>query len=97
MFSRFSRANCALALKVAEMGEPERRAQVFAEFDPVFFGDREEDFDDLGIELRAGAAPNLFASVRERQGFAIGAIADHGVKRVGDREDAGAERDLFAF
>lgn len=79
------------------MGEAEGRAEVFAEVKPVLLGDGGEDFDDFGIELRAGAATNLFTSVAHRQSFAVGAVADHGVERIGDGEDAGAERNLIAL
>ena len=63
----------------------------------MLLGDGGEDFDDLGIELRAGAAADFFAGVRERKGFAIGAVADHGVERVGDSENTGPEGDLIAL
>ena len=79
------------------MGEAEGGAEVFAEVDPVFFWDGGEDFDHFGVELRAGAAANFFASVAHWQGFAVGAVADHGVERISDGENAGAEGDLIAF
>ena len=50
-----------------------------------------------GVELRAGAALDLFARVRERQSLAIGAVADHGVQRVRDGENARAEGNLLAL
>ena len=84
-------------LEILEMGEAEGGAEVFAEVDPVLFWDGGEDFDDLGIELCAGAAANFFASVAHGQSFAVGAVADHGVERIGDGENAGAEGDLIAF
>ena len=46
------------------MSETEGRAEVFAEIDPVLLRNGGEDLDDLGVELRAGAAANLFAGVR---------------------------------
>jgi len=63
----------------------------------MLFGDGGEDFDDFGVELRAGAAANFFAGVGHRQSAAVGAVTDHGVERVGDRENAGAEGNLVAF
>ncbi len=56
-----------------------------------------EDFDDFGIELSAGAATNFFDGVRHGQSFAVRAVADHSVQRIGDGEYAGAQRDLIAF
>ena len=84
-------------LKVFELGEAEGGAEVFAELDPVALGDGEKDFDDFGIELRAGATADLFAGVGHGQGFAVRAVADHGVERIGDGEYARAERNLFAL
>jgi hypothetical protein len=45
-------------LEVLEVGEEERRAEVFAEIDPVFFCDAGKNFDDLRVELGAGATAN---------------------------------------
>jgi hypothetical protein len=45
----------------------------------MLFGYGEENFYYLRIELRAGTSADLFSGVRERQGFAIGAVANHGV------------------
>ncbi len=53
-------------LEVAEVRQAEWGAQVFAELDPVFFGDGEEDFDYFGVELSAGTAADFFAGVGER-------------------------------
>lgn len=79
------------------MCQAEGGAEVFAEFEPVFFGNGEKDFYDIGIELRAGTTLNLFAGMGKWQSFAIRAVADHGVQRVGDGEDAGPERDVVSF
>src|ERR1700730_4134757 len=95
--SSFGRNLTGLWLQVAEVGEAEWRAQVFAQLQPVLFGDRQENLNNFGIELRAGAAADFFACVRQWQRFAIGAIADHGVKRVGDGENSRAQRNLLAF
>jgi hypothetical protein len=45
-------------LEVLEVGDVGRRAEVFAEIDPVFFWDGGKNFDDLGVDLGAGAAAN---------------------------------------
>jgi len=79
------------------MGQAEGRAKVFAQVDPVLFGDGEKDLDDFGIELRVGAAANFLAGVGHGESFAIRTVADHGVERIGDREDSRAEGDLLAF
>src|SRR5580704_13834422 len=63
----------------------------------MFFGDGKEDFDYLRVELGAGAAADFFAGVGEWKGFAVRAVADHGVERVGDGENASAQGDLLAF
>jgi hypothetical protein len=57
------RVRAVRSLKIFQMGEAEGGAEVFAEVDPVLFWDGGKDFDDLGIELRAGAAANFFAGV----------------------------------
>src|SRR5579859_6269214 len=85
------------SLEVAQVSEAERRAEVFAQVTPVLFGNGAENFDDLGIELRSRATTNFFAGVGHRQSFAIRAVADHGVQRVGNGEYAGAERNLVAL
>ncbi len=59
------------------MREPERRAQVFAQINPVLFRDGGKDLDDLRVELRPGAAPNLFARMGHRQSTAVRAVANH--------------------
>src|SRR5882762_9076872 len=86
-----------LDLQAFQVSETERRAEVFSQFEPVLFGDGHEDVDDLGIKLAARTALNLLAGVGHRESAAIGAIADHGVERVGDGEYAGAQRDLVAL
>src|SRR5579885_3669875 len=85
------------ASEVLEVGEAERGAEVFAEFDPVLLGDGHEDVHDFGVELGAGAALNFLAGVLNGQSFAVGAVADHGVEGIGDSEDTGAEGNLLAF
>jgi len=62
----------------------------------VLFWDGREDFDHFGVELGAGAAANFFAGMGHGESAAAGAVADHGVERVGDGENAGPEGDLFA-
>ena len=43
----------------------------------------------------AGVAFDFCAGGGDGEGFAIGAIGDHGVESVGDGENSGAEGDLF--
>src|ERR1700734_498714 len=65
------------------------------EISPGLFGQREENFDDFRVELLAGTADDFFGSGGERGSSAVGPVGGHGVKRVGDGEDAGAEGNLF--
>lgn len=73
---------------IFQMGKAEGRAEILAQIDPVLFGNGEKYLDDLWIELRAGTAANFLAGVGHGQGVAIWAIAQHGVKSIGDGEDA---------
>src|SRR5882762_496923 len=84
-------------LQVLQMSQAERGAQVLAKVQPVLFRNGHKDVDDLRVELAAGATLDLFAGVRHWQGSAIGAVADHGVERIGDGKDPGTERNLFAL
>src|SRR5436190_12664536 len=52
--------------------------------------------DDVGIELRARRALDLVASGLPRPRRAVRALAHHRVERVGDRQDARAERDRLS-
>lgn len=79
------------------MCETEGGAEVFAEIDPVLLRDGEEDLDNFGIELGFGAAANFLAGVGHGKSFAVGAVADHGVERIGDGKNACAEGNLIAF
>ena len=56
----------------------------------------EERGDDLGVELRAGAALDLRDRFLERERRAVEAVGRHRVEGVGDEDDARAERDLLA-
>lgn len=82
-------------LQIAEMGEPEGRAEVFTQLQPVLFGDGREDLDNLGVKLGSRAAVDLLSGMRKGQGFAIRAIADHRVERIGNGENAGAQGDVL--
>jgi len=62
----------------------------------VLLWNREKYFHDLGVELSAGAAANLFPCVRHRQGLAVRTIADHGIHRIGKGEYARAEGNLLS-
>src|SRR6266853_4438948 len=84
-------------LQVLQMSQAERGAQVLTQVQPVLFWDGHKDVDDLRVELAAGAALDLFAGVGHWQGSTIGAVADHGVERIGDGKDAGTEWNLFAL
>ena len=55
-----------------------------------------ERADDFGVELGAGAAPELAQRVAGRPRAAVGARAGDGVVRVGDVHDARGERDVVA-
>src|SRR3974390_2129515 len=58
--------------------------------------DGEENADDFWIELGTSAAANFLFGVGHGECVAVRAVADHGVECIGDREYAGAERDLLA-
>ena len=55
----------------------------------------EEDLDDVGVELRARAERDLVDRFLHRHRRPVGAVVRHRVERVGDREHASRERDLF--
>src|ERR1700758_3921529 len=57
--------------------------------------DRQERLDDVGVELRSRAAFDLADRLPGSQRSAVGAIADHGVKCVDDREDPGRQWDFI--
>src|SRR5271170_6403249 len=83
---------------MAEIDRANRRGEpsgFVAQVGPGLFRQREEDLDDLGVELLEGAANYLFGSGGERGCSAVRTVGGHGVERVGDGEDAGAERNLF--
>src|SRR5216684_3116314 len=67
-------------LEVLQVSQAERGAEVLTQIQPVLFWNGHKDVDDLGVELAAGAALDLFAGVGHRQGSAIGAVANHGVE-----------------
>jgi len=64
------------------------RAEIFAQLDPVVFGNGEKDLHNLGIELRSGTAANLLARVRDRKSIAIGPVVRHCIENVGYGDDA---------
>src|SRR5436309_15395927 len=55
-----------------------------------------ERVDDLRVELRARATLELLERVARRQRLAVDALARHRVVRVGNEDDACAERNLLA-
>src|SRR5277367_6290329 len=67
-----------------------------AQVGPGLGGDGEEDFDDLGVELCAGATADLVSGFGEAGSFSVGPVGGHGIEGVCDGEDARAEGDLFA-
>src|SRR6202051_4096088 len=85
-----------LIIQIFQMSEAERRTQVFPQFHPVLFGDRQKHFHDLGIELRPGTPAYLFPRMRHRQGLAVWPVADHGIHRVGKGENSRPKRNLLA-
>jgi hypothetical protein len=56
----------------------------------------EEDGDDLGVPLAAGAVGEDRECLGFGLRFAVGAGRGEGVEGVGDGQDAGGERDRFA-
>src|SRR5205085_862838 len=54
-----------------------------------------EGVDDTRIELPPGLREDLVAGLLPRTGRAVRAVARDRVERVGDREDAGGERDVL--
>src|SRR6516164_824129 len=58
--------------------------------------DRQENFDNLRIELAAGASPDFLPRVWHREGPPIRPVADHGIERVGDGENTRPHRNLIA-
>src|SRR6267142_3464014 len=79
------------------MRQPEGRAEIFAQLQPMLLGDRHENFDYFRIELRSRAALDFSPGVRKRQCFAIRPVANHGVEGIGNREDARPERNIVTF
>jgi hypothetical protein len=55
-----------------------------------------EDGRKAGIELFAGAANDLFTSGLDSGRDAVATIGGHGVERIGESEDAGAEGDVVS-
>src|SRR5262249_15951821 len=95
-FSRLF-SNCLVRLQALQMGETERRAQVFAQVHPVLFRNRKENIYNFRIELCSRAAANFLARMGNGQRFAVRAVADHGVERIRHGKYTRAERNLFAL
>src|SRR5712664_1862296 len=79
------------------MGQPEGRAKIFAQLQPMLFGYGHENFHYFRIELRSRAALDFSPGVRKRQRFAIRAVADHGVEGIRNRKDARPEWYVVTF
>src|SRR6266851_3312819 len=84
-------------LQILQVRQSEGRAKVLAQLQPVLFRNRQEYLYNPGIKLRPGAAFDLLSRMGERKRFAVWAIADHGVDRVGNGEDACAQGNILAF
>ncbi len=56
-----------------------------------------ERLDDLRIELRAVLGEDLVGRMLPIEGAPIRAVAGHRVERIGQREDAGTQRDFLTF
>src|ERR1700680_4460062 len=72
-------------------------ADILAERKPKLFRLGQENLDDLGIELRAGALADFLAGGGDGQGLAIGAVGGHGVERVCHRENARPQGNLLTL
>src|SRR6266850_8525865 len=79
------------------VGEAALLGAILAEFVPDVVGHAEENFDDARIELATGPCCDFFAGGLVALPGTIGAIGSDGVERVGDGEDAGAERNFFGL
>ncbi len=53
--------------------------------------------DDLGIELATGPEFDFLAGGLNGLGITVIALGSHGIQRIGNRENAGAQRDLIAL
>src|SRR3954471_11589575 len=56
----------------------------------------DEGLDYFGIEVDAGAAPQLLNGLAGRPGRTVGPIRGHGIVGIDDGDDACLERDLVA-
>ena len=56
----------------------------------------EEGVDDVRVPLDVPPLLENLVDLREAEPLAVGAVARHGVERVGDRQDPGLERDVLA-
>src|SRR5258708_13880883 len=79
------------------MGEAERGTEILAEIEPMLFGNGKENFNHLGIELGARTPLNLLASVRHREGLAIGPVANHSIQGISNRKNARSKRNLVSL
>jgi hypothetical protein len=63
----------------------------------VLLGNRQKNFDNFGIELRAAAPANFLTRMGKRQRPAIRLVGNHRIERVRDREYPRPQRNLFAL
>jgi hypothetical protein len=61
----------------------------------MVFWNSQKYLDNFGVELPTCTALYFLASMRHRKGFAIVAVAQHGIGSIGDRDDACPEWNLF--
>jgi len=56
----------------------------------------EESVDDSRVNLSAYLQANLCTRLRNRPGGLVGPLCGHLVERINDRENPGAQRNLFS-
>src|SRR5437773_4852245 len=79
------------------MRQPERRAEILAQLNPMLFRDRHKNFDHFRIELAAGTPLDFLSRMRHRKCPAIRPVANHGVERVSDSKDARPQGNLVGL
>ncbi len=54
-------------------------------------------FDEVGIELRTRASPHFFGGLSKGNRFVVGALVDHRIDAIHNREHARAEWNILAL
>src|ERR1700752_651671 len=80
----------------SQLRKPVRPANVFAQFRPKCHRHGEKHLDNPWIELGARALLNFRFGLYNRQRPPVGAVGDHGVERVRDREYPRPERNFIS-